>query len=247
MNDITIRRPVKWRSAGLTDVGKVRKINEDAIMSRPDACLWAIADGMGGHEAGDIASKMIVKSLEDVKIDEDLNAAVKSIEECIHDVNRRIIEYSEIMLDGRITGATLVSFLINNQLGVCLWAGDSRLYRFHNNTLEQISRDHSRTEELLKSGLIKPENASSHPESNVITRAVGVSEDLNLETRVFSIQSGDTFLLCSDGLYNSVSNEIMIQYLSCEDPNEAVQGLISAALYNQANDNASVIVLKGVH
>ncbi len=246
MSDITVRRPVIWKAAGDSDVGTVRKVNEDAIMLRNDAGLWAIADGMGGHEAGDVASNMVVKTLELLAIDELLDDAVDAIKKCILDVNQRIMEYAEIMLEGRTFGTTIVSFMIKGQVGVCLWAGDSRLYRFRNNQLEQLSRDHSRVAELLERGVLDPEAAAMHPESNVITRAVGVSQELNLDMNIFQVQAGDTFLLCSDGLYNSVREDSMVQCLDCESPQESVQHLMAMAIDNKANDDVSIIVVKSM-
>ncbi len=246
MSDITVRRPVIWKAAGDSDVGTVRKVNEDAIMLRDDAGLWAIADGMGGHEAGDVASNMVVKTLELLEIDELLDDAVDTIKKCILDVNQRIMEYAEIMLEGRTFGTTIVSFMIKGQVGVCLWAGDSRLYRFRNNQLEQLSRDHSRVAELLERGVLDPEAAAMHPESNVITRAVGVSRELNLDVNIFQVQAGDAFLLCSDGLYNSVREDSMVQYLDCDSPQESVQHLMAMAIDNKANDNVSIIVVKSM-
>lgn len=246
MSDITVRRPVIWKAAGDSDVGTVRKVNEDAIMLRNEAGLWAIADGMGGHEAGDVASNMVVKTLELLEIDELLDDAVDAIKKCILDVNQRIMEYAEIMLEGRTFGTTIVSFMIKGQVGVCLWAGDSRLYRFRNNQLEQLSRDHSRVAELLKRGVLDPEAAAMHPESNVITRAVGVSQELNLDVNIFQVHAGDTFLLCSDGLYNSVREDSMVQYLDCDSPQESVQHLMAMAIDNKANDNVSIIVVKSM-
>ena len=246
MNDITVRRPVRWCSEGQTDVGTVRKINEDAILSRPDAGLWAIADGMGGYEAGDVASGMIVKSLSDIEISEHLDDVVTRIEDVILDVNKRIMEYADIMLEGRTFGSTVVSLLIKGQLGVCFWAGDSRLYRFRNQALEPLSRDHSRVEELLRRGALTPEEADSHPESNVITRAVGVTEEFKLEMNAFPVYVGDTFLLCSDGLYNALSEEELIQHLNSDTPDQAIENLIATAIHNKANDNVSAIVIKGM-
>lgn len=245
MNDITVRRPVRWCSEGKSDIGTVRKINEDSIISRPELGLWAVADGMGGYEAGDVASGMIVKSLTNVVVSDHIDDMVCQIEDCILDINKRIIEYAEIMLEGRTLGSTVVTLLIKGQLGVCFWAGDSRLYRYRNQTLEPLSRDHSRVEELLRRGVLRPEDAASHPDSNVITRAVGVAEDLKLELNVFPVCVGDTFLLCSDGLYNSVPDHSLIECLSNEDPTMAIEQLISKAIENKANDNVSAIVVKG--
>lgn len=246
MNDITVRRPIQWVCSSDTNVGTVRTVNEDAILARPEIGLWAVADGMGGHDAGNVASRMIVETLGDLQKPEGLNDYVTSIENSIHDANQRLLEYSEIVLDGRIVGSTFVGLMIHGQVGVCLWMGDSRLYRYRGQELTQISRDHSQVSELLQAGAITEAEAVNHPESNVITRAVGTSEDPYLDLEVFKVQIGDIFLLCSDGLYNALDNETIVTNLSLDKTDAMVTGLINDALENGASDNVSVVVIKGV-
>ena len=245
MSDTTIRRPIRWNSAQDTNVGMVREVNEDSIISLPEVQLWAVADGMGGYEAGNVASNMIVKSLGGIINKSSLNEFIDNIEDSLIDVNHRILEYADIMLDGRTLGSTVVSLAIKGHVGVCLWAGDSRLYRFRNNDFIQLSRDHSQVEELVQQGFLTPEEAEVHPDSNVITRAIGASPEVYIDINLFSVQLGDTFLLCSDGLYNMVSKEEMSKTLSCLPIQEAVDTLIQKALDNGANDNVSVILVKG--
>lgn len=245
MSDTTIRRPIRWNSVEDTNVGKVREVNEDSIISLPELQLWAVADGMGGYEAGNVASNMIVKSLQSITPKSGLNDIVDSVEDSLIDVNQRILEYADIMLDGRTLGSTVVSLLIKGHVGTCLWAGDSRLYRYRNNQLLQLSRDHSQVEELVQQGFLTPEEAEKHPDSNVITRAIGASPDIYIDINVFSVQLGDTFLLCSDGLYNMVSYDEILQILSSNKIEKAVELLIQTALDRGANDNVSVILVNG--
>ncbi len=246
MNDITIRRPIRWSSTSESNIGTVRKINEDAVLSKPEIGLWVVADGMGGHEAGNIASKMVVDTLATLEKSAHLNDFVDNIENAILDVNQRLLEYAELMLEGRIIGSTFVCLLIHGQVGVCLWAGDSRLYLFRRDELSQISRDHSEISELLQQGAITEEEAATHPDSNVITRAVGTNNELYVDIEIFSVQLGDTFLLCSDGLYNSVDKETLLKFVTMKDQKDTVDGLIENALQNKASDNVSVIVVKGL-
>lgn len=246
MNDITIRRPIQWVCSSATHVGTVRAVNEDAVLARPEIGLWAVADGMGGHDAGNVASRMVVESLGDLQKPEALSDYVTTIENCILGANQRLLEYSEIMLDGRIVGSTFVGLMIHGQVGVCLWMGDSRLYRLRAQELVQLSRDHSQVSELLQAGAITEEEAAHHPESNVITRAVGTSEEPYIDMEVFDVQIGDTFLLCSDGLYNAVNKETVARHLSASDTDAMVAGLIDSALRNGATDNVSVVAIKGV-
>lgn len=245
MTDITIRRPIQWLSSSATNVGTVRSINEDAILARPDVGMWVVADGMGGHEAGNVASKMVVDTLAEVNNSRHLDDFVTSIENQVLDTNHRLLEYAEIMLDGRVVGSTFICMLIRGQIGVCLWAGDSRLYLYRNNQLTRISRDHSHVAELLQQGAITAEEALAHPESNVITRAVGTSEELYVDIEVFTVQLGDVYLLCSDGLYNAVANEDIEKHLMNNSVDASVNALIENALHNNASDNVSAIVIKG--
>lgn len=246
MNDITVRRPIKWVCASATNVGTVRTVNEDAVLERPEIGLWAVADGMGGHDAGSVASRMIVETLGDMQKKDCLSDYVTSIEDTILDANQRLLEYSEIVLDGRIVGSTFVGLVIYGQIGVCLWMGDSRLYRYRGQEFVQLSRDHSQVSELLQAGAITEEEAANHPESNVITRAVGTGDEVYLDLDIFDVQIGDIFLLCSDGLYNAVDSEAIVGHLEGGDVTAMASGLIDDALENGASDNVSVVVIKGV-
>lgn len=245
MTDITIRRPIHWASAALTNVGAVRMINEDAILARPEAGIWVVADGMGGHEAGDVASRFVVEALADVRPKHNLNEFVADIELRLLDTNQRLQEYSEIMLDGRIVGSTCACFLVHGQVGVCMWVGDSRLYLYRNTELQQISADHSHVADLLRQGVITEADAANHPDANVITRAIGTSPDLFVDIEVFAVQTGDTYLLCTDGLYNAIDGELMAAALGEIDQNAAVNRLVQQALDHGATDNVSAIVIKG--
>jgi serine/threonine protein phosphatase PrpC len=246
MTDTTIRRPVEWVSSHVSNVGMVRTVNEDSVLSMPDAGLWAVADGMGGHEAGDVASNMLVTTLSEIATDMQINEMVNALEDRVIDVNNRLLEYAEIMLDGKLVGTTLASLVIKGQAGICMWAGDSRLYRFRNNLLEQLSRDHSHVAELLAQGVISQEEADNHPDSNVITRAVGTGEEIYLDIEIFTVQLGDVYLLCSDGLYNTVTNNTIEEILEQDNIDDAAQKLIEQALDNGAPDNVSVVLVKGV-
>lgn len=246
MSEITVRKPVKWHSAEETNVGMVREINEDSIMSNANVGLWVVADGMGGYEAGNVASGMIVNSLQEISVSLHLDDFVTAIEDNILDVNQRIREYAEIVHDGRMLGSTVASLLIHRKVGACLWVGDSRIYRFRNNELAQLSRDHSHVEELLQQGEISPEEVENHPDGNVITRAVGADKELYVDINVFDTQVGDTYMLCSDGLYNTVDSENIIYCLNNFTAEDGVKSLIAKALENGAPDNVSVIIVKGV-
>lgn len=245
MKEITVRRPITWKSAHDTSVGVVRELNEDSLLSLPQRQFWAVADGMGGYEAGNVASSMIVTSLQELEAVDTLNRLVNNIENRILDVNHRILEYADIMLDGRTLGSTVVSLAIKGRVGICLWVGDSRLYRLRNRQLMQLSRDHSQVQEQIQQGYITADQAENHPESNVITRAVGASSELYVDINVFNAQLGDIYLLCSDGLYNMVSKQALTDTLLNHPIEQAVDSLIQQAIEGGGDDNISVILVKG--
>jgi serine/threonine protein phosphatase PrpC len=245
MIDTTYRRPITWQSSAITHEGMVRPINEDAILNKPQISLWAVADGMGGHKVGDIASKKIVSALDTLEHVDRLSEAVDIIEDCLTDVNQLMIEYAQLMLEGHTMGSTLVCAVIKGRIGACLWVGDSRLYRFRNNKLEQLSRDHSQLEEMIELGLITREDSENHPNKNIITRAIGVEPQLFVDVTLFSTQVGDTYLLCSDGIYNAISDQQIIESLTLKNVEESTEKLLTLSLENHARDNVSAIVVKG--
>ena len=245
MSDSTMRRPIAWQSHAISDVGCVRDVNEDAYLENAGIGLWAVADGMGGHEIGDVASREIVERLHQVHAEAALADYVEVVEDALISANEHLLAYSSSMMQNQTVGSTVVCLIIKNHVGVCLWVGDSRLYRVRNRHLQQLTRDHSQVEEMLRLGLISEEEALNHPNKNVITRAVGVEPDLYVDINVFSVQVGDTFMLCSDGLYNSVAAEVIKQGLTEPDPEISAIQLMKTALENGADDNVSVVVVKG--
>ncbi|MDX1655857.1 MAG: protein phosphatase 2C domain-containing protein [Candidatus Competibacteraceae bacterium] len=237
---------LSWISASRTHVGMVRKINEDACLELPERGLWAVADGMGGHEAGDLASRRIVETLAALPHGVALPARLDHIHRAIAEVNQELREEAARRFGGGGTiGSTLVALLAQpDGQAACLWAGDSRLYRYCHNRLERVSRDHSHVQELVDRGLLPPDQAEHHPLSNVITRAVGAEGELELEQRLLTLENGELFLLCSDGLTKTLDEGEIAALLSHGNPREAVQTLIHTALVRQADDNVTVVVVQ---
>lgn len=234
---------IAWTSAAATDVGSKRKINEDALLERPEAGLWVVADGMGGHAAGDVASAAVVHPLGQVERGESLADFVEAVEDSLLQVNRQLRDYAALELGGRTVGSTVVSLILSQRTGVCLWAGDSRLYRLRNGQLTRLSRDHSAVQEMVEAGTISQAEADRHPKSNVITRAIGGGDVLFVDSAVFAPEPGDTYLLCSDGLYNEVGEDSIRRKLAL-DEQEAVRRLVDEALHNGGRDNISVVIVK---
>ena len=239
------QKSFQWSSAGRSHVGMVRAINEDACLALPERGLWAVADGMGGHEAGDVASQMVIEALQQVRPPTNWPDFLEAVRDSLRDVNRRLREESAQRYQHRTIGSTVVVLIAYEAQCACLWVGDSRIYRLRDGQLRQLTRDHSHVQELVDQGLIAPESAHRHPLANVITRAVGSASELQIDEVVHPLQSGDLFLLCSDGLNKTVSDEEIARLLAHSDHNcqEAVKAFIHLALMRDANDNVTTVVV----
>ncbi|MEM9058186.1 MAG: protein phosphatase 2C domain-containing protein [Pseudomonadota bacterium] len=232
-----------WQSASLSNVGKVRKINEDAYLDLPHKGLWVVADGMGGHDAGDVASSMIVESLGEVGEYARPSDFLNDVEDRLFAVNRRLFDIAS-QSEERITiGSTVVAMLAFGNYSLSVWAGDSRTYRLRDGRLRQITRDHSQVEEMVEQGEIARENAEDHPLANVITRAVGGSESLYLDLKLQELKDGDRYLLCSDGLYKDVMPDEISACLATGSCADACTALIDLVLEREAADNVTVAVI----
>lgn len=226
-----------------TDVGRVRSLNEDALLDRGDIGLWAVADGMGGHAAGDFASRTIVDALGQVAPPSDGLSFLRDVEDRIQDAHAGLRRESDARGTGGIIGSTVVVLIAWNRHYACVWAGDSRLYLLRDGELRQVSRDHSLVQDLVEAGELAPEQAESHPQTNVVTRAVGAVEDLVLDKTQERISTGDMFLLCSDGLTRHVSDQEIAAVLAGEPAPGAAQVLIDLALERGARDNVTAVVV----
>ena len=235
---------LRWSSAGLTDVGRLREINEDALLENPEKGLWAVADGMGGHHAGDVASRMTVQALDDLELGPRLSHQVAAIEDCLIGVNWELLEMARKRGPGNMMGTTVVALLVHGRYGMFLWAGDSRAYLYGDGILELVSQDHSHVQELVDQGLLLREDAHAHPEANIITRAVGASEPLFLDMEVMELQAGDRVLLCSDGLYRELSDEEIAAGMVAGNCADACRDLVELALQRGGRDNVSAVIVE---
>ena len=233
-----------WDSAAVTDVGTVRKVNEDAFLDRPEAGLWAVADGMGGHQSGDVASGLVIRALSGVDTLAEREALLQDLRQRLISANDALIRLAEERTDGGVIGTTVAIFIGFEGQAICLWVGDSRIYLCRNGTLKQLTRDQSQVEELIKLGLLDREEAEQHPASNVITRAIGADPELKVDLVSGALQAGDTYLLCSDGLNKDVSHDQIAALLQQGGSAEAAQSLIACALEHGARDNVTAVVVK---
>jgi len=234
-----------WSSASISHVGMVRKLNEDACLELAVRGIWAVADGMGGHAAGDFASRSVVDALATLPDPASLGEGVSAVHERLQAVNTRLA--AEARRRGeKVIGSTAVVLLAYGTHAVVVWAGDSRAYRYRQDGLKQLTRDHSQVEELVAQGLISRQQALHYPGSNVITRAVGVMEPLELDSEMLTVHEGDIFLLCSDGLYNEVSDSEIGEALATGDCQYACKVLVERALARGARDNVTVVVVRAL-
>lgn len=232
-----------WNCATQTHPGKRRRCNEDAVLARPDVGLWAVADGMGGHQAGDVASQAIADALRTVTLSGDLSRDVDRIEDTLIAVNDELRLHAQTQCQGGTVGSTVVTLLARDEIGVALWAGDSRLYRLRRGRLEQITRDHNPISDLLDSGAVSEAQALA-ADTNIITRAVGGQADLNLDVVIFDVQPDDTFLLCSDGLYRELELTQLQQQLDGEILDDVAENLLQMCLEGPARDNVSLVLAR---
>ena len=232
---------LSYSSSVATHVGHVRSHNEDAFLDKSEQGLWVIADGMGGHDAGDFASQLIVQRIDTIDHDSSVETYTKEIKEAVYSVNLSLIELGEKY--DRVNGSTVVALKINNDSCDYIWAGDSRLYRLRNNELVQLTKDHSQAEIYVELGMLTRDEASQHASSNLLTRCVGIDGDLKLDTGSCELEHGDRFLLSSDGLDKHVSHEDIENTLIDYDRDDAMNQLINMALDGGGTDNVTVTIV----
>ncbi|GHA54955.1 serine/threonine protein phosphatase [Photobacterium aphoticum] len=238
---------VDWRffSYAQSHPGKVRAYNEDAFLDCPDAGVWVVADGMGGHQAGDVASQMLVDIVQQhIRTVPSSMISVELLRKALLDANRQIFEYSERYLEGETVGTTAVVLFVKDGEYHCLWVGDSRMYMLRQQLLTQRSRDHSQVMEMVEQGLIAFEEAENHPMANVITRAIGVNEEVEVDHVSGPLMLGDHFLLCSDGLTKELSDQHLAHCLQANSLSDSGLALMHSALVRGASDNVTCILVR---
>jgi serine/threonine protein phosphatase PrpC len=233
-------------SNGITHTGHVRTKNEDSYLVLADENLWAVADGMGGHHAGDFASQSIIENLSLFKQADTLADTILLLEENVISANAIIRKKADKLGKNTTIGATVVcAYIWQNHL-FAFWGGDSRLYRFRDGKLRRLTEDHSYVEELVKMGKIKAQDAESHPASNVVLRAVGIDDNLRLDFEYFDLLNDDVFIICSDGLYKDLVDEKISPIIqqNSDDMEKLAQALLSSSLDAGGTDNTSIITIK---
>jgi serine/threonine protein phosphatase PrpC len=232
---VTESQPLRFESAAATDVGKTREINQDAFLERPSAGLWAVADGLGGHRDGEIASRMVCDALADFEPNTSFEDMVEGARQRIYEVNDHLLRASMRSRLPDRSGSTVVMLLLRGASCAVLWAGDSRVYRWRAGRLERLTHDHSVVESDMRAG---------RHEAHFVTRAVGVESKLTLDLHRDEVRAGDRFLLCSDGLTHTLPDSQIEVWLQNKDIRASVDGLIKATLDAGAPDNVTVLVVE---
>jgi len=226
---------------GITDPGRKRRRNEDAYVIEPP--LFAVADGMGGAQAGEVASRLAAAALKERGAGAGGEQRIVSL---IQDANRRVYDRSNEDPNVSGMGTTMTVALVENGQVSFGHVGDSRAYLIRDGSMEQLTEDHSLVAELMRSGKLSPEEAETHPQRSVITRALGTDPDVDVDTFTIAARIGDVFLLCSDGLTTMVPNESILDLVERHraDMDKALRALVTAANKGGGEDNITVVAFE---
>ncbi len=240
----TLPPVLTFATAARTHVGLTRKLNEDSYLSRPEAGIWAVADGMGGHQAGDVASRMTVEALAAVQRQPSGFAVLSLVRERLADVNRELQDRAQAIGGGAVIGSTVAALVVHEDHYACVWAGDSRAYLKRGDLFLRLSHDHSLVQDLIDSGQLDEGEARARRISNIITRAVGAAGDLELGESHGDIRRGDIFLICSDGLTGLVDDAEIGETLATRDLEAAADRLLALTLERGARDNVTLVLIQ---
>ncbi|WP_116087309.1 PP2C family serine/threonine-protein phosphatase [Tropicimonas sp. IMCC34011] len=237
-----IGKTFRFETGAVSHTGLARDHNEDRFLAEPASGLWLVADGMGGHEGGEFASGAIVDHLSSVGRPTSAPDLQARFVERIARANEQIVHRAEEK--GATIGSTVVALLAYEQHFACVWSGDSRIYQIREGQLAQLSRDHTEANELLDRGAITAAEAENWPRKNVITRAIGVGAEVNLDHRYGTLRNRDTFVLCSDGLTAHVGDSEILDIARKNQPQTACEMLLDLTMQRGATDNTTVLVIR---
>jgi protein phosphatase len=221
----------------------VRKLNEDAHVVRPERGMWCVADGMGGHHGGQLASSIVADALARIHPGRNVADLLDQCAALIGEANRKIFALAHTQ--GATIGTTVAILVAHGREFACVWAGDSRVYQIRDGRIRQVTRDHTEAQDLIDQGVLTREEAARWPRRNVITRAIGVEPEAELEVRRGEMLAKDIFVLCSDGLTGHVSDEEVLAAALNHPPSAAAPALVALTLTRGARDNVTVVVVRG--
>jgi len=252
--------PLRISSEALTDVGRKRKGNEDAHTVHPEHQLYVVADGMGGHAAGEVASRIAVESIEEFValtagneeitwpfgLDETISYDGNRLKTAIRHANHKVLEATRESAELEGMATTVVAVLVDGDIANIAHVGDSRVYKWSGGEMTLLTGDHSWVNEQIQTGVLSPDQARSHPLRNVVTRALGGRADLLVDVQALPVKSGDVLLLCSDGLTTMIPDEDIVVVLegSGGDIGKAARDLVDEANERGGEDNITVVLMK---
>jgi protein phosphatase len=248
-----LRALAKCTVAAKTDLGRVRENNEDkfefyipddevTLSSRGQ--VFVVCDGMGGHAAGQIASELACKTFIDVYLNHPAADIRTALTEALQAANRYVFLVSRSVAARKGMGTTLTAMVLLQDMAYVVQVGDSRAYRLRGEQLTQITEDHTYMHEMIRMGILTPEQAAVHPQKHVITRAIGIEENVVCDVYEFEIHQGDTYFLCSDGVLNHVEDDQIQSILASNGPAAATWKMVGAALLGGGSDNTTAIVIR---
>ncbi|HEX2054929.1 MAG TPA: PP2C family serine/threonine-protein phosphatase [Nitrospiraceae bacterium] len=243
-----------WYGIGASHQGLVRSTNQDAFLVDNHARLWAVADGMGGHPGGDVASRLVIDTLAEIAaregslLDGSADETVASLRDMAESAHRAILNHARLRPELLGMGTTLTGLHISPQscpTATIINEGDSRAYLWRHGILKQLTRDHSMVEEYVRQGLLSPEQALRHPQRHVLSRAVGLGSEADVDITTEPLEPDDILLLCTDGLTKMIDDERLATALSdySSTPEALTRALVSAALEAGGHDNVTVVVV----
>lgn len=236
---------MRIRSCAISDVGRKRQKNEDSYLINDELNLFVVADGMGGHAGGEYASRIAITTIEEQMKNRDPKATGEEvIQKAIQDAGLKIVAKAEEDRALKGMGTTVICLHIDNKKAIIAHVGDSRGYLFRDGVLEQLTEDHSLVNEQVKSGLITAEEAKTHQFKNIITRSVGVTAEVEVDTSSRKLKAGDAFLLCSDGLSNLVDITEMEGRLREKEPVLAAKAMVDLANKRGGDDNITLVLVE---
>jgi serine/threonine protein phosphatase PrpC len=238
--DRDVARCGRFHSCAASHAGTADRLNEDAYVNRPDLGLWAVADGAGGHGAGDVASQAVAAALEAIPAGLSGAEMLARVRLTIDEVHGELQRRAAAERQGRIIATTVVVLLSRHGHFACLWAGDSRAYLLRGGALQRITRDHSLVQEMVDQGTLNEAEAENHPQANVILRAVGGGGELMLDKVSGRLLAGDRLMLCTDGLFKALPETELAELLKA---GKDAGTLVAAAVARGARDNVSAVTL----
>lgn len=237
---------LSFETGAISHPGRVRSHNEDNLVTRPEIGLWAVADGMGGHENGAMASATVAAALDAIGPAGSAAELLARLEQGVLSANAELRRRARERA-GTTMGSTLAVLLAHDGHFAAIWSGDSRIYLIRHGYITQISRDHTEAQDMIDRGLLSPEEARNWPRRHVITRAIGVHDLPSLDIDNGELETGDTFVLCSDGLTGHVEDDEILRAAAGADVQGACNALLALTLERGATDNVTVVIVRYHH